>query len=226
MIKIPLNKQAGNMYPWITHTWNPIKGKCPHGCVYCYMKRFKVGELRLVEKELKIDLGENNIIFVGSSTDMFADGVPKEWILKVLEYCNKFNNTYLFQTKNPKRFLDFYKEFPKKIILGTTIETDRHFVGTEYENKAPITLIRASLMESISKDYTTMVSIEPIMDIADLDYFIEWIKDINPKFVSIGADSKGSKLPEPSKEDIEKLIKELKEITEVKVKDNLKRLME
>ena len=40
------------MYPWVTHTWNVIKGKCPHDCSYCYMKRFPQGELRFDEKEL------------------------------------------------------------------------------------------------------------------------------------------------------------------------------
>lgn len=34
-----LNKAKGNMYEFITHTWNPIKGKCPH--------------VRFDEKELK-----------------------------------------------------------------------------------------------------------------------------------------------------------------------------
>lgn len=49
--------------------------------------------------------------------------------------------------------------------------------------------------------------------------------EINPKFVSIGADSKKHNLPEPSKEKIEALIRELSLFTEVKIKDNLRRLM-
>src|SRR4030042_5380865 len=35
---MPLNKTTGNMYPWVTHTWNRIRGRCPHECSYCYMK--------------------------------------------------------------------------------------------------------------------------------------------------------------------------------------------
>ena len=46
-------KQGSNMYPWVTHTWNVIKGKCPHDCSYCYMKRFPQPELHFDEKELK-----------------------------------------------------------------------------------------------------------------------------------------------------------------------------
>ena len=66
-----LNKQKGNMYGFVTHTWNAIKGKCPHDCEYCYMKVFPQGELRLDEKEFKTDLGRNNIVFVGSSLAFF-----------------------------------------------------------------------------------------------------------------------------------------------------------
>lgn len=41
-----MNKQRGNMYSWVSHTWNPVKGKCPHDCNYCYMKRFPQKEMR------------------------------------------------------------------------------------------------------------------------------------------------------------------------------------
>ena len=95
-----MNKQKGNMYHFVTHTWNPIKGTCPHGCSYCYMKRFPQGKLRLDEKCLGDNLGKENFIFIGSSTDMWAEEIPEEWIKKVLEYTKKFpTNTYLFQTK-------------------------------------------------------------------------------------------------------------------------------
>ena len=69
-----------------------------------------------------------------------------------------------------------------------------------------------------------MISIEPIMDF-DLDTFVCWIKNIKPSFVSIGADSKKSGLPEPTSEKIHQLIEKLSDFTEVKVKANLKRLL-
>ena len=59
-----LNTQKGNMYSFVTHTWNPVKGKCPHDCAYCYMKRFgKQSELHFDESELKTDLGFDNFIY-------------------------------------------------------------------------------------------------------------------------------------------------------------------
>ena len=51
-----LRKSKGNMYSFITHTWNPVKGICYHDCSYCYMKGFKNLELkpiRLVANEFK-----------------------------------------------------------------------------------------------------------------------------------------------------------------------------
>ena len=76
-----LNKSKGNMYEFVTHTWNAIKGECYHQCSYCYMKRWgRLKPVRLDEKELKTDLGNDNFIFVGSSCDMFAQNIPDEWI--------------------------------------------------------------------------------------------------------------------------------------------------
>ncbi len=216
-----LNIQKGQMYGFVSHTWNVIKGICPHDCSYCYMKVYKQNPMRFDEKELKTDLGSNNFIFVGSSCDMFANnGVKREWILKVLEVCRNYpKNTYLFQSKNPYRFVEFLKYFPKNMILGTTIETTE--VG--YSN-APSPSKRMCAMESVELfKVDKMVTIEPIIDF-NLQTMVDWIKRINPKWVNIGADSKGHNLPEPSKEKIEDLIKELEKFTEVKIKDNLRRL--
>lgn len=182
----------------------------------CYMKRFPVGELRLVEKEFKTNLGKSNFIFVGSSTDMFAQEIPKRWIEKVLDKCFLYDNTYLFQSKNPKRFMDFF--FPPKTILGTTLETDGYKIKI---SNAPPLIDRMRIMKMCS--LRKMISIEPIMDFT-LATFPNWIKEIKPEFISIGADSKGHNLPEPSEEKIKALIKELSKFTEVKIKDNLKRL--
>jgi len=187
------------------------------------MKVFLQGEIKFDEKELKTDLGKGNIIFVGSSCDMFADGIPDVWITTILMQCNRYpNNTYLFQTKNPKRFQSFQRIFPKSKIIGITLETNR-------ENNLGKAPPRSARMDWFTIDYPLlkrkMVTIEPIMDF-DVMHLGDWIKRINPEFVNIGADSKGHNLPEPSKEKIEALIKELKKFTKVNLKDNLKRLID
>jgi len=214
-----LNKQTGNMYPWVTHTWNVIKGKCPHDCIYCYMKQYPQPELHFDEKELKTDLGSGNTIFVGSSCDMWAEYIPDKWIEQVMFHCMEYGNRYLFQSKNPIRFIEILDFFPDEAIIGTTIETNRKY---DFISLAPRTELRKEhIQESI---LPKMVSIEPIMDF-DLDELVRWIEEIKPEFVSIGADSKGHNLPEPSPEKTRQLIQELAKITQVKIKDNLKRIL-
>ena len=215
-----LNKQKGNMYGFVTHTWNVIKGKCPHDCSYCYMKRFPQGELKFDEKELKTNLGENNIIFVGSSCDMFADEILDEWIEKILEHCKSYSkNTYLFQTKNPVGFHKWKNDFPDNALLGTTIETNR-----ETPSKAPNVKEREEWMSD--EDLwckRKFVTIEPIID-CEVTHLVDMIKRIRPEFVNIGADSGNNNLPEPSEFKIQNLIRELEKFTKVNLKDNLKRI--
>ena len=217
-----LNKQRGNMYGFVTHTWNVIKGKCPHDCSYCYMKRFPQSNLKLDSKEFKTNLGEGNCIYVGSSCDMFADEISSEWIIKVLEHCKKYpKNTYLFQTKNPVMFHKYKNDFPFGSILGTTIETNR---DTREFSKAPTTFERSQWMadEGLSR-MRKMVTIEPIIDF-DVSVMVDWIKPIRPEFVNIGADSTRNNLEEPTDFKIGNLIKELERFTKVNLKDNLKRI--
>ena len=216
---MPLRKSAGNMYPWCDMTWNPISGRCIYSCSYCYMRRFKLSAIHLKEEELKIDLGSGRTIFVGSSTDMFGANVPKKWISAVLERCRDHDNTYLFQTKNPWRFHYFPGEFPKKSIYGTTLESDIPYPEI---TKADTPFVRTSAMTNL-KGKRLMISIEPIMKFDSR--FIDWIREIAPEFVSIGADSKGHGLPEPSAEDVTQLILELETFTKVKIKKNLARIL-
>lgn len=215
---MPLNKQKGNMYGFITHTWNTIKGACPHDCSYCYMKRFgKQSELHFDEKELKTDLGNGNFIFVGSSCDMFAEYIPHEWIRKTLEYCSKFDNKYLFQSKNPRYMR---RILPYNSTVCTTIETNRE---NNLDN-TPGRYYRYMQFNKIRTD-KKMITIEPIMDF-DLTNFVLMLADVQPIQVNIGANTNRKvQLPEPPKEKVLELIAELKKFTRVYKKDNLKRII-
>lgn len=218
-----LNKSKGNMYDWCDFTWNVIKGECPHQCSYCYCKKWgKQSPLHFDEKELKTDLGNGNFIFVGSSCDMWADDIPVEWIELVLEHCRLHpHNTYLFQSKNPQRIIDWTCDFPPKTLIGTTIETNRTYSDEVY--KAPYRRDRYIAMTKY--DSYKMVSIEPIMDF-DLDVIVEWMREIKPQFVSIGANTNYKvQLPEPPSEKVKILIEALQQFTEVKLKSNLRHLL-
>jgi len=221
------------MYP-DKDTWNPLAGDCFHNCSYCYRNSWKKrskncarkysGEIRLWKKEFN-SLGYGNEIFVCSMTDLFAKDVPSTLIEIILGYCKNYNNTYLFQTKNPQRLFDFINLLPDKTILGTTIESNRF---PKNLSKAPSPEERAywmSVLKSEVKDkYKFMVSIEPVIKF-DLDVLTSMLKNILPDYISIGADSKNNDLEEPAKVELKKLIKLLGDFTEVKLKNNINRLI-
>ena len=234
---MPLNKSAGNMFDFVTHTWNPIKGACQHDCIYCYMKRWGEGRLkkpRFVNAELRTDLGENNFIFIGSSIDIFAPDIPADWIIQMLcktELHDK--NKYLLQTKNPIRYFNFIPNkttidygniHPENFILSTTIETDL-FLPDIMRNSPPPEY-RAAAMAKLPKEYKRMLTIEPVMKF-DLDRILKLIMLVNPQEINIGADSMNKNLPEPSAEELHYLIGVLENSFDFTInkKSNLKRIL-
>ena len=225
---MPLNKTKGNMYPWITHTHSHLGGECPHKCTYCYVDSFRhrvpkyQGKLRLIEKELWVNYGKNKIIFIEHCNDLFAAEVPDEYIIKILTHCYRYpDNTYVFQTKNPARYLmPFFPTFPDKSIFGTTIETNRTIPNIGLAPQPTTRLGDFAELKAVKK----FITIEPILDF-DLGYFSHWLRVIQPDFVNIGADSKGHGLQEPTMEKVQALIDKLTGYgIEVKEKHNLKRL--
>lgn len=219
---MPLNEAKGNMYDFITHTWNTVKGKCPHDCSYCYMKRWgKQREPYFDMKELKTDLGEDNFIFVGSSCDLFAYDIPNDWIMNTLSKMCGYDNQYLLQSKNPVKLASYINDFfTRPTIICTTIETNRMY--PVIMGQCPSPLDRAESMSYIK--YRKFVTIEPIIDF-DLKPMVELIKKCNPEQVNIGADSGNNGLPEPPIEKVLELIDRLKGFTIIAKKKNLDRLV-
>ena len=221
-----LNNQKGNMYGFVTHTWNTVKGECPHGCHYCYMKRFgNLKPVRFDKSELNTDLGNGNFIFVGSSCDMWADSISYDWIKTTLIHCKThWGNTYLFQSKNPERFLSFQHLLLSGSWVGTTIESNRWL---DEMGDAPHPRKRASIIYDLAtvNAFQTFVTIEPIMDF-DLDAMEMLIRQMLPRQVNIGANTNHRvKLPEPSAEKVIELIESIQPITTVRIKTNLKRII-
>lgn len=230
--------KMGNMYSWTSgksgKTINPLGGECPHKCKYCYVphmvqkfhsieKKYS-GKIKLENNVLKKKInGKGGTVFICSMNDLFASEVPNEFIIKILKWTNSEpENKYLFQSKNPKRMKEYISFFPPKYILGTTIESN-----IDYKiSNAPSSLERYQGMKILSElKLPIMVSIEPILKF-DLKILTNWIEDIHPNFVSIGADSKNfdENTPEPTSDEVRKLILSLRKITEVKIKNNLTRL--
>lgn len=227
-------KPDSNMYQgWVDYTHSHLAGKCSHECSYCYVqsmaKRFPAikerysGEIRLIEKEFKVNYDKPGTYFIEHMNDLFAYDVPYRFIERILSHCKTWpDNTYVFQTKNPDKLGRFSWRLPKKNLVGITLETNRITIAYSkaslpYDRIADFMNVNLSILDKF-------ITIEPIMQF-DLDIFSEWITEINPKFINIGADSKNSGLPEPTWEEVQALIDKLRDNgIEVRQKSNLERL--
>jgi protein gp37 len=190
------------------------------------------GELRLIEKEFsvkydKFTLTKNvgmypGVVFIENTSDLFAESMPMNFIQRVLGHCREWpENTYVFQTKNPERYIDYMDMLPKNVILGCTIETNRDIPEV---SSAPRPLLRCSAMAAL--DGRRFITIEPVLDF-DVEEFADWIVTIDPEFVNIGADSKGHGLFEPPIWKVDALVDALMESgIEIREKHNLERLRE
>ena len=232
IVNLPLNKCSGNMYSFVTHTWNPIKGICFHQCSYCYMRYLLSDTFRcnpiLVEGEFSRNINEARVLFVGSAIDMFAKGIPNEWITRVLDHCASFNEgiedgkhiVFLFQSKDPARILEFVRHpVMEHAVVATTLESNRFY--PEIMGNSPKIEDRGAAMAEISdKGIYTMITAEPLMDF-DLDKFIELIKRCNPRRVNIGKNSaRDYRVPEPNPQKVRDLVTGLRAFTRVEIKKN------
>ncbi len=236
MRMIMLKESKGDMYEFVTHTWNPIVGRCPHDCKYCYVL-YKYGNevadgIRLNEESFKDNFGSNKFIFVGSGIDLFANDIPDKWIKKVLDYCYRDNtdlfgirNRFLFQSKNPSRMLDYitHPVFQNSVVC-TTIETNRYYPSIM--NKAPHVEERAIAMNKVANcGIETYLTIEPIMAF-DKEELVRLVRMCRPTQVNIGANTNTNiRLPEPTKQEIFSLVKEIENECKVELKTNIGRLI-
>ena len=187
------------------------------------MKKFDgLLPIRFDPKELEVNQGEGNFIFVGSGTDAWAFDIPSDWITRFLDYCNLFNNNYLFQSKDPSRFLEFISHpVMKKSVLCTTIETNVFY--PDIVRNAPNTRKRAKAMQKLaSLGMRTCVTCEPLIQF-DLPGMVELVRMCSPRQVNIGRNSRQDiTLPEPTRNEVQALITGLQKFTRVVVKSNAK----
>jgi len=176
------------------------------------MEKYKDGfKPNISESELEKRF-RKQYVFACDMGDLFGDWVPKDWILKVLKAVRNSPSSYfLFLTKNPKRYFEFIEVFPKNLVLGATIETNR-----EYKvSSAPTVAERYEVMACIPY-HNKMVSIEPIMDF-DPDIFVKWLKEISPVVVHVGYANYNQHILEPTLAKTAELIDELRSFTKVKI---------
>jgi hypothetical protein len=221
---MPLKKATGNMYSFVTHTWNPLKGFCPFNCSYCYTHRWgDQNPLHLDEKELRVNLGAGNFIFVCSGCDLFHPEVSENDFARIMAHVREYqDNRYLLHTKNPERILELAHKgysWPGGSIVCVTVESD---IWCSQMGNAPVPFGRLNDLARISGE--KMITIEPVMDF-NIGQFSELIQHCKPVQVNIGADSGHNHLLEPGEGKLRALIEELEPFTKVHLKKNLRRLL-
>lgn len=196
-----------NMYRLSRKQWNPWAG-CLHNCIYCgssfqaQLKRWAKQKCKLCyeykphphPERLSQPLpktGYMQFIFTVANGDIAF--CPTSYLQQILARIKEEQDkTFLVQSKNPATFNRV--KWPRNVILGTTIETNRDNL---YEgiSKAPPPSKR--LEDFLTVNHTTkMVTIEPVIDF-DIDVMLAWMKKLQPCMIWLGYDSKRNYLPEP-----------------------------
>jgi len=235
---MPLKKTDGNMYPWVTHTHSHLGGACPHQCSYCYvqamasrfpnMKARYSGVPKIYKKELAVNYGSGRTIFLEHMNDLFASGVSHRDRMRILAHAREYReNKYVFQTKNPAIAIHYRYCFWEGWMIGTTIETNRQYPGIMGNTPPPSGRMEGMEQWCFCADWVRrFVTVEPILDF-DVRKLSAMIRRCKPEFVNIGADSKGTGLPEPRWEKVQALIDDLSAFEiEIRQKRNLDRLKE
>ena len=217
-------------------TWNVFKG-CLFNCVYCVQREQAKRQKHRCElcyrykphlhpKRLNEKFKAGETVFVAAAGDI-SFMLNKGEQIDLLNIIRKYSDTtFLLQTKDPRYYLKLlhWRSFPKNIVIGTTIETNRVIIGKQpysHYSKAPYPDERFKCM-GIYTNLRKYITIEPIMDF-DLDVMVAWIKAIAPEFVYVGylnpvGKAKKLQLLEPSLDKTIKLCKELEKFTEVRLK--------
>ena len=203
-----------------------------HACPYCYVRAISrrfggtahTGALRLKTDELKVRYGSGRTIFVEHSNDLFQEQVKRWWLDLILGHCGDWpDNTYVFQTRNVGRMVNWFPWLPDRVILGTTIETDNDAPGAAphpHDRALGMKMLKGALPSPLR-----FVTIEPILDF-NVDGMLALLERASPDFINIGADSKGHGLEEPSAEKVLELIDGIGKMgIEIRQKKNLERIL-
>lgn len=136
-----------------------------------------------------INLGTGKIILVKARSKLNSE---------IFFYCRKYpENTYIFQTRNPKLYFNFLQDFPPKVLFSTIIETNRFI--SEIMKNSPQPLMRIKYIHDLKQlGYNTMINIEPIMDF-DIEIFFYMLITANPDFITISKNAIKRNIPEPEK---------------------------
>jgi protein gp37 len=170
------------------YTINPIKGWCNHECD----KGDKSWLYQPKVFDAIVKLKKPSTIFVGSAHDIFGDWIDSSTMVDLIQRLKKtawvHNHTFLFLTKNPKRYAQFQLLYP--FWLGATVTNTPQVANLSAFNNIFIS------------GYHKYISFEPLLeDLSDklnerilrvIDWFIIGCLNVNGK--PVPASKGGTKL--------------------------------
>jgi len=147
----------GSSIEWTHATWNPVRGctKVSPGCKNCYAETFSERfrgvpghpfeqgfDLRLVPDSLDLPWKwrKGRLIFVNSMSDLFHEGIPDEYIVRVLEVIRSSpQHQFQILTKRAERLAEFScsHRFPDNAWLGVSVESAKYTWRISHLRKAP-----------------------------------------------------------------------------------------
>lgn len=166
---------------WCDITCNPVKGKCPMACPYCYARRlhdrfrwdptvrYEPSVLTALDK-----LRKPSRVFVGSTIELFGPWVPDEWLEEILTaVAAHHQHIFIFLTKQPQNLRRF-SPFPKNCWVGVTA-TGR---GGLVNPVSPLLYVDAAIK---------YVSVEPLLNNPwSVGRWIDEIRDVGINWLIIG----------------------------------------
>ena len=131
---------------WTESTWNPVTGctKISDGCTHCYAERMakrlqSMGQPNYVNGfqlaihehvlELPLKWKQPKTIFVNSMSDLFHEGVPFDFILRVFDTMRQASwHTFQVLTKRSGRLhkLNDQLDWPPNVWMGVSVENNRY----------------------------------------------------------------------------------------------------
>ena len=139
---------AESSIEWTEHTWNPVTGctKLSPGCKHCYAetmaRRLHAMRAPGYENGFQLTLHPERLdqplhrrtpttYFVNSMSDLFHEGVPDEFIERVIDVCKRTpQHTYQVLTKRGERLPEFFatRPCPANVWLGVSVEDRKYGV--------------------------------------------------------------------------------------------------
>lgn len=161
---------------WTDATWNPVRGcaKISPGCKHCYAEVFAERfrgvpghpyeqgfDLRLVPEKLEEPLRWKSprLVFVNSMSDLFHDGVPDSYIVRVAEVMQQADwHTFQVLTKRSERMRDLlnsrlsFAAHCRHIWWGVSVENQRHGLPRIEHVRAADVAVRFLSIEPLLED--------------------------------------------------------------------------